>query len=357
MYSAKFQNYDCHDSINSVFPDIIKRPHLSVYPDTNLFQLATFFAIGPEIYADGLIVVFKQVVKSKTFIKEKNLTKEQLEESNIDNPVGRIGGKHIILNILNPELSNPISYYPKCLYVKKANNIMERITNNQIIEIKSSLNDVLEIFRTTKFGFIPIVESIKDKDNLIYYKVLSFITIRDFLRLFIETRDDKKNITYNKNCLNKNIEEVKNTQIKEICSELILVKEDDFIKDAISIMVTNGIRNLGVVDHKSKLLGIINDRNIVEFLLNPSLRKIAGCNENALTKYDQRDNDEIISKIKIRRNLKISPVIEIDDGILVKKASELLLDARNPYLVLKGSNRIITPWDVVMKEYYLKNKC
>jgi CBS domain-containing protein len=341
-----------------VFPDIIKRPYLSVYSDTNLFQLATFFAIGPQIYADGLIVVFRQLVKSKRYIKEKKFTKEEVEENNIESPLGRIGGKHIILNILNPKFAEPISYYPKCLYFKKANNIMERITDNQIIEFKSSLYDVLEIFRTTKFAYLPIVETIKDKDNFIYHKTLAFITVRDFLRLFIETKNDKKSVTYKKNYSNKNIEEIKNTQIKEVCSELILVKEDDFLKDVISLMVSKGIRNLGIIDKKSNLLGIINDRNIVEFLLNPSLRTIAGCNENSLNMDgpSKTGNDEIISQIKIKKNLKISPVLEIEEEMLIKQASDLLSDPGNPYLVLKGSNRITTPWDIVMKEYYLKNR-
>ncbi|HET7284953.1 MAG TPA: hypothetical protein VFI70_09735 [Nitrososphaeraceae archaeon] len=53
---------------------IFRRPFLFVNPTAHMLQIATFLAIGPQIYADGLIVI---------------------NESN-NKPIGRISSKHAI---------------------------------------------------------------------------------------------------------------------------------------------------------------------------------------------------------------------------------------------------------------------
>ncbi|MDX1373744.1 MAG: CBS domain-containing protein, partial [Nitrososphaeraceae archaeon] len=287
----------------------------------------------------------------------KNLTEDQ---SNNESVVGRIGGKDIILNIINPRLFEPKSYYPSCLYEKKGFNIMRKITNDEIVGINTPLNEILEIFRKTKFAFIPIVESIKgdDKnDNVFFHKVKAVLTVRDFLRLFIDTKIKMtaKSITEDDW---SNMEKIKNTPVNRISSDLISVRDDEFLKDAISLMINNGVRNLGILDNNSKFSGIINDRDIVEFLLNPELRVIAGCNQDSTNTGESNINNDskILDEIKIKNNVKISSIRQINENMLIKEAAELLLDSTNPYLVLKGGDRIVTPWDIVMKEYYLKGK-
>jgi hypothetical protein len=52
---------------------IFRRPCLFVNPTAQMLQIATFLAIGPQIYADGLVVID---------YKKK--------------PIGRISSKHII---------------------------------------------------------------------------------------------------------------------------------------------------------------------------------------------------------------------------------------------------------------------
>jgi len=139
----------------------MNRPALSVDTNDSLSQIATFFAIGPNIFASGLVVVdrFSNNTGSTT---GKNLTKDQSDKESV---VGRIGGKDIILNIISPRLFEPKSYFPAYLYEKKGINIMRKLANDEIVGINTPLNEILEIFRRTKFAFIPIVESIKENNK------------------------------------------------------------------------------------------------------------------------------------------------------------------------------------------------
>lgn len=334
----------------------MNRPALSVDTNDSLFQIATFFAIGPNIFASGLVVVerFSNNTGSTT---GKNLTKDQSDNESM---VGRIGGKDILLNIISPRLFEPKSFFPACLYEKKGINIMRKITKDEIVRINTPLNEILEIFRRTKFAFIPIVESIKDEnknDNVFFHKVKAFLTVRDFLRLFIDTKIKINAKSIKENELS-NIEKIKNTPVNRISSDLISVRNDEFLKDAVSLMINKGVRNLGIIDTNSKFSGIINDRDIVEFLLNPALRVISGCNQESTNTGESNINNDSkkLDEIKIKNNVQISSIREINDNMPIKKAAELLLDSTNPYLVLKGGDRIVTPWDIVMKEYYLKGK-
>jgi len=75
--------------IKDAGPHIFRRPFLFVESNTRMVQIATFFAIGPQIYVDGIIVI------------------DEVQKR----PVGRISSKHIISSILD-------SGYPGCLQKK-----------------------------------------------------------------------------------------------------------------------------------------------------------------------------------------------------------------------------------------------
>lgn len=92
---------------------IFSRPCLVVNPTSNMLQIATFLAIGPQIYADGLVVV---------------------DESK--KPIGIIGSKHIIFNIIN-------TGYPEWLELT-AVQIMDDFAG--ILDMNSSLSKVLQVF-------------------------------------------------------------------------------------------------------------------------------------------------------------------------------------------------------------------
>ena len=74
-----------------------------------------------------------------------------------------------------------MSPYPQCLYVRKASEIMQKIKENHIIQPNSTVRDVQDVFKRTRFGFSPIVEKIDN--NTKYLKAVSSITIYDFLKL------------------------------------------------------------------------------------------------------------------------------------------------------------------------------
>jgi len=103
---------------------------------------------------------------------------------------------------------------------------------------------------------------------------------------------------------------------------------------------TNGFRR-----RKSKLLRIINDRKILEFLFSHNGREIL-----------RKNGTTGLGDINIINHLDIISIAQVKSNTTVSKAAELLMDIRNPCLILKSNekeeeehNYIVTPWDVVMK--------
>jgi hypothetical protein len=68
--------------IKDAAPNILRRPILFVESNTPMLQLATFLAIGPEIYVDGLLVIDDKVQRGK--------------------PIGRISKSSVISNVVIP---------------------------------------------------------------------------------------------------------------------------------------------------------------------------------------------------------------------------------------------------------------
>jgi hypothetical protein len=138
--------YSLDDSVIDVLPDIFEPPFLFVYSNTRLVELATYLAIGPQIYAEGMLVFSaaeeekQQKVEGGTMINRRKV-------------IGRISGKHIIWHIIKSDFSP----YPYPLYAKKAYEIMDAINNNEIIKKDSSPRQVIEVFKETRFAFVPII--------------------------------------------------------------------------------------------------------------------------------------------------------------------------------------------------------
>lgn len=277
---------------------IFKRPYLFVNPTAHMLQIATFLAIGPQIYVDGLVVI--------------NESKK---------PIGRIGSKHIISNILRIG-------YPDWLETT-AEQIMDDFAGT--VDMNSPLSKAIEVFDKTRFAFVPIIA--KDDGGSEAAKVVASLSIRDILPLIAKT----------------NI----NRSIKDLCSPLISVDKNTSIRNAIDFMMKQGIRNIGIMedndandygnnDSKTKLR-IINDRKILEFLLSHNGRKVMDSNGIAgLVDVDIINYLDMISAMKVKYNTTTS------------RAAELLMDIHNPCLILeeereKKDNSIVTPWDIVMK--------
>jgi len=294
---------------------IFRRPCLFVDPTAQMLQIATFLAIGPQIYADGLVV---------TEGKKK--------------PIGRIDSKHIISNIIDIG-------YPECLELT-ALQIMDDFTGS--IDKNSSLSKVLEVFNKTKFAFVPITAN--DSDDKIgstrdstateeeEEELVASISVRDILPIIAKMNIDRP--------------------IKDLSSQLISVDKKSSIRNAIDLMIKQSIRNIGIRwgnedgsktnkhnndNRKTKLIRIINDRKILEFLLSHNGRNILHAN-----------GIDGLAEIDIINHLDILSIKKVKCDTTTSKAAELLMDIRNPCLILEGKEYsddygIVTPWDIVMK--------
>jgi CBS domain-containing protein len=293
---------------------IFRRPFLFVNPTAHMLQIATFLAIGPQIYADGLIVI---------------------NESN-NKPIGRISSKHIISNIIN-------TGYPKWLETT-ALQIMDDFAG--IVDMNSSLSKVLEVFDKTRFAFVVIVSKGNDRidsehdSKAVEEAVVASLSIRDILPLIAKMNID--------------------IPIRDLCRPLISVDKNTSVRSAIDFMMKNGIRNIGIRDdgdysddisnrnnrnnnNKTKLLRTINDRKILEFLLSDKGKQIM-----------RKNGIAGLADVNIINHLDMISTNKVKYGTTTSEAAELLTHIDNPCLILEneeyGNNySIVTPWDIVMK--------
>ncbi len=223
-------------TLNRILPNVFRRPYLSVSPETPFLQLATFLAIGHQVYVDGLIVA-----------TDKKL-------------VGRIGGKQILECLLNIR-------YDDWQRVK-ASELM--VSNSSSVELDSSLNTLLELFAETKFALAPITNN---------GSLIGSIGIRDLLPLIFKSNLD--------------------TPITEIGSPIVRLQKDETLRDSIDIMLKRNIRNLVISnghDHyNNNGHYIINDRKILEFIFSYEGKKIMarGTGSTALNRVDVNSVDMI----------------------------------------------------------------
>lgn len=208
-------------------------------------------------------------------------------------PIGRIGGQHIVSYILQHEDG---------WFQSTASQIMSHWPS--IVEASEPLSVALDVFAKTRFGFVPI--TLEDR-------VATTLSIRDILRALT----------------GKLV-----TPVRELSSSLISVKYNTSIRKALELMVEKGIRNLLVRSENNEDIGLINDRKILEFLLSYEGRRlIAGPMRLDAVSVDLLD---------------IAAPKYVKQNIPACMAAEFLSDINTPCLLLH-SNRIVTPWDVVMK--------
>ena len=256
-------------SIRESADQIFKRPSLSISPDTLLPQVATFLAIGPQIYVDGIVVTVGKA------------------------PIGRIGSKHILQNIIISPRNGWLN--------TTASELMDR--NFPSVDMNSPIGTAMKIFGETRFAFLPITE----KGWLI-----ASLGIRDILSLIIDNNID--------------------TNASHVSSPTICVAKETNLKHALDIMLIKSIRNVVIRDGTSTY--IINDRKILEFLFSPKGREILTIEITEIGRINVGDLDLI-------------PISIISDDISITEAAKLLMDVRTPCLLFENS--IVTPWDIVMK--------
>jgi predicted transcriptional regulator len=291
--------------IKDAAPHIFQRPILVIDSNMQMLRVATFLAIGPEIYVDGLLVI----------------DKVQRGE-----PVGRISSRHIISCILD-------CGYPDCMR-KKASQMIDGLV--MPLEMDSPLKRALEVFKTTGFAFIPILAKSDVMVEWHSFGVAASLAIRDILPLIA-----KASISM---------------PVKEIASRLISLNDETSVREVLDCMMDKSIRNIGVkrepayqVDstiggderkRDSKLYRIINDRNILEFLLSHNGREVL-----------YRKGIIRLTDISFIDNLDTN-LTTVNSNTTISGAAELLMDVHNPFLIYESDENevsIITPWDIVMK--------
>ena len=337
-------------SVNENFSNILSRPFLSIYPYTKLFEIIPFFAIGPDIYADGLLVTSKNRMhdNNENFNDKKDeIFKELKEERSNEYVEGRISSKHLLLIIVDL-LSERKSV--KSLYNLTAAEIMDVLTEEHMIESDSTVSKVLDIFKKTGFAFLPIVKKTKH-NNLNSYKMLSYLSVRDFLPFFLKKKKGYRNfVSDDDSCL----KEIIDIPVKEVSSKLISVYKNSLLGDVINTMLSKKIRNIGILNKNSKLIGILNDRKILELMVR-SKDKFTTLDNNTLDKYSKlnvqgREFKECtLEDLEVLNNFKIPQTIEIKEDSSISIAANQLKNLKHSYLILEGNDRIVTPWDIVMK--------
>lgn len=336
-------------SVKENFSNILSRPFISVYSYTKLFEIIPFFAIGPDIYADGLLVTSKNRIHDKNEIfndKKDEIFKELKERSN-EYVEGRISSKHLLLIIVDL-LSERKSF--TSLYNLTAAEIMDVLTEEHMIESDTTVSKVLDIFKKTGFAFLPIVKKTKN-NNLNSYKMLSYLSVRDFLPLFLKKKKEYRNFDGDDDSCLKEIIDI---PVKEVSSKLISVYKNSLLGDVINTMLSKKIRNIGILNKNSKLIGILNDRKILE-LMARSKDKFTPRDNNTLDKYSKLNvqgrefKDCTLEDLEILNNFKIPLTIEIKKDSSISIAANQLNNLKHSYLILEGNDRIVTPWDIVMK--------
>ena len=293
--------------IKDAAPHIFQRPILFVDSDTQMLQVATFLAMGPEIYVDGLLVI-DEVQRGK--------------------PIGRISSRRIISCVLD-------CGYPDCMR-KKASQMIDGLV--MPLEIDSPLKRALEVFKITGFAFVPILVKSDDMMERHSLRVAASLAIRDILPLIA-----KANLSI---------------PVKEFASPLISLNCETNFREALDYMLNKSIRNIGIkrelsyqvdsgtigVDQKDKeasLYRIINDRNILEFLLSHNGREVL-----------YRKGKIRLADISFIDSLDTTSLTTVNSNTSISGAAKLLMDVHNPFLIYESNENevsIITPWDIVMK--------
>jgi CBS domain-containing protein len=220
---------------------------------------------------------------------------------------GRIGGQHILDCLLKTAYDD--------WSMVKASELMEE--SDSSLELDSSLNDLLELFAGTKFALAPISE----KGELI-----GSIGIRDLLPLVFESKLP--------------------AQVTAVGSTQVLLEGDETLRTAIDTMLKKRIRNLvlsgNIKGSTTKTDYIINDRKILEFIFSYEGKKV-------MTGVIESD---AFSNIRVD-SLDLISVSHISHTETVSRAANMLRDINTPAIL--SEDKIITPWDVVMKTLWKKD--
>jgi CBS domain-containing protein len=271
--------------IREAAPHIFQRPLLYINPSDSILKAATFLATGPQIYVDGLVVL------------------DQRRKI-----VGRIGGYALANHILEAR---------KNWLESSSSKIMETLEHT--LREDDPTRKALQVFSETRFAFAPVASRKGDE-------ALASLSIRDLL--FLASR-------------------IIRTRIKELTSPILAIDPDASVWDGLKFMVGEGVRNLVLLKNKAgdgfgKSSGgsepyFINDRKVLGYIL-------AHTNKEAWTSHRSFKDSLVNTKLDA---LGASRGVMVDPENSAGSVS-LQFDIETPCL-FAGPDRVLTPWDVVMK--------
>lgn len=241
--------------------------------NTKIWVLTGMLAHNLESFTDS-VVVRDSIEKEKKFG---------------DHPIGIVGGKEIIKNVL----LNPHSNFFERTH---AEDVMYQ--QWPVVTKQSKLFELLDNWRSTKRAFAIIPNELND---------YSPISTRRVLEIGMKVKTD---IT-----------------ISELPKKrLVTFKKDDKIGDVMNLMLKNKTRKLILEGSAS----FISDRIIVE--------KIA---EDL--KFLRDVENFLLLPIK---NFRLENVKEVQENLSLPEASKLLYEMEHPYLMCK--DHVLSPFDVCM---------
>jgi CBS domain-containing protein len=248
-----------------------------------LIQAATFLAVGPQIYVDGLVV-----------LQDDNNDKDDDNNNDARNRrlAGRIGGYSLARHILQKRQKWP-QY--------RAAYIMDPL--EAPLKDSDRVEQAFHIFAETRFAFLPVAV-----DGV----VVASLSIRDLL------------------VAAGNLDR----EVGSMASPLDTISKDASILDALQMMVNGGIRNLVSVERG--VHHVINDRKVLEYLLGHESRSLV-----------MRSGFGALAKVSLKtiggvRGEKVDP--RSSAGSVAP-----LLARLGTSCVFVGEDKILTPWDIVMK--------
>lgn len=170
------------DTVERAAPQIFKRPMLSVSRGDPLVYAASFLALGPQIYVDGLVVTEN------------------------DKVVGRLGNHYLLHHILQsaPEWLNGT-----------VSDIKE--IDSSFVEARSQLKDALDIFEKTRFAFLPVTVDGAPAGSL---------SLRDLLGAIAESNFK--------------------APASRLGSPLVALNSEASLLDVLTAMMSKWIRNIGI---------------------------------------------------------------------------------------------------------------
>ncbi len=151
--------------------------------------------------------------------------------------------------------------------MSKASEIM----NPEVISVSlnATLNEVIKILAENKISGLPVVDEnnrvvgmITEKDIIGFSKKLHIIPLIGFSGWAAPYSEDKGEIT-----LNEEIGALLNTKANEVMSKkIILISEDASWHDIASLMRSNEINRIPVVDEEGKVKGIITRTDLLNYV-------------------------------------------------------------------------------------------